>query len=176
MDKALSIARTWDGREKQDWRKKDKRQHRLLWGRGELWALLNICRRSESDTRNPGMMLVKCFNELEVILQCIFSWHQQALHNGYYITALQLQILSFGLFVCLFFSLPFLLVIFFFSIFPLVGNWSIIALSIKWGRQILQRKIKWSNNIVTEPCALRSCPTSNRINYSQNRNSTKAYL
>lgn len=52
--------------------------------------------------KNPGTMLVKCFNELEVIFQCIFSWHQQALHNGYYITALQLQILSFGLSVCLF--------------------------------------------------------------------------
>lgn len=54
----------------------------------------------ESRTRNAGTTLAKCFNELEVIFQCIFSWHQRALHNGYYITAPQLRRLG-GAF-CLF--------------------------------------------------------------------------
>lgn len=71
------------------------------WGTCKLFS--TSAEGVESRTRNPGMMLVKCFNELEVIFQYIFSWHQQTLHNGYYITALQQQILSFGLFVWFFF-------------------------------------------------------------------------
>lgn len=72
------------------------------WGTCKLFS--TSAEGVESRTRNPGMMLVKCFNGLEVIFQYIFSWHQQTLHNGYYITALQQQILSFALFVWYFFS------------------------------------------------------------------------